>query len=379
MTDTLKPVFNTLETIDGAVIGNEKFADLTTLHIGGSPLATVHCRTTDAVVEVVRLLDSHDIPLLIVGGGSNLVIAEGEVPVVAVVLECDAIDVDMASGMLRAEAGAVWDEVVSFSVESGLGGIECLSGIPGSAGATPVQNVGAYGVEISDVLTKVELYDRTSGERGWVGADSLELAYRYSNLKFTSRAVVLAIELQLTTDGLSAPLRFGELARTLGLGDSADASSMRMPIQAVRDAVLGLRNGKGMVYNEADHDTWSAGSFFTNPIVPIDVAEAVRLKAASIRGEEDAVKMPCFPAGEGLNKLSAAWLIDRAGFDKGHLATGRDGRAGLSTKHTLALTNRGNATSDDIVALAREVRAGVQDVFGVVLEPEPVWVGVSID
>lgn len=379
MTDTFKPVLDTLETREDVVIGKEKFADLTTLHIGGSPLATVHCRTTDAVVEAVRLLDSHDVPLLIVGGGSNLVIAEGEVPLVAVVLECDDIDVDMASGVLRAEAGAVWDEVVSFSVDSGLGGIECLSGIPGSAGATPVQNVGAYGVEISDVLTRVELFDRTTGEREWVSAESLELAYRYSNLKFTSRAVVLAIELQLTTDGLSAPLRFGELARTLGLGDSADASSMRMPSQAVRDAVLGLRNGKGMVYNEADHDTWSAGSFFTNPIVPIDVAEAVRLKAASIRGEEDALKMPCFPACEGMNKLSAAWLIDRAGFAKGHLASGRDGRAGLSTKHPLALTNRGSATTDDIVALAREVRAGVQEVFGVMLEPEPVWVGVSID
>lgn len=379
MTDTLKPVFNALDAIDGAVIGSENFAELTTLHIGGSPLATVHCRTTDAVVEVVNLLDEHEVPLLIVGGGSNLVIADGEVPVVAVVLECDAVHVDMGSGKLRAEAGAVWDEVVSICVEAGLGGIECLSGIPGSAGATPVQNVGAYGAEIADVLTRVELYDRVSGERSWVSAESLDLAYRYSNLKFTARAVVLAIELQLSTDGMSVPLRFGELARTLGLGDSADVSDMRMPVAQVREAVLGLRNAKGMVYNAQDHDTWSAGSFFTNPIVPIDVAEAVRLKAASIRGEEDAVRMPCFPAGEGLNKLSAAWLIDRAGFDKGHLATGRDGRAGLSTKHTLALTNRGNATSDDIVALAREVRAGVQDVFGVVLEPEPVWVGVSID
>lgn len=379
MTDTLKPVFDALDAIDGATIGNENFAELTTLHIGGSPLATVHCRTTEAVVEVVKLLDAHEVPLLVVGGGSNLVIAEGEVPLVAVVLECDVIDVDMAGGKLRAEAGAVWDEVVSFSVEAGLGGIECLSGIPGSAGATPVQNVGAYGVEISDVLTRVELFDRASKQRSWVDAESLDLAYRYSNLKFTSRAVVLAIELQLRTDGMSAPLRFGELARTLGLSDSADLSQMRMPVGQVREAVLGLRNTKGMVYNEEDHDTWSAGSFFTNPIVPIDVAETVRLKAASIRGEEDAATMPCFPAGEGLSKLSAAWLIDRAGFEKGHMATGRDGRAGLSSKHTLALTNRGNATSDDIVALAREVRAGVQDVFGVVLEPEPVWVGVSID
>ncbi|MDT9408071.1 UDP-N-acetylmuramate dehydrogenase [Corynebacterium rouxii] len=351
-----------IEAIDGATFVAATFAELTTLHLGGTPMAAVRCRSQQSVVEVVRLLDAHQIPLLIVGGGSNLVIADGEIPLVAVILDCDDISVNLDTGRVVAEAGAIWDDVVRLCVDAGLGGIECLSGIPGSAGATPVQNVGAYGAEISDVLVSVTLLERATGEVMEVPAADLDLAYRYSNLKFTGRGVVLGITLQLHTDGMSAPLRFGELARVLG-------HEGPHPAAQVREVVLGLRAGKGMVYNEADHDTWSAGSFFTNPIVPESVGDHVR----SVVGDES---MPCFAVGEGMVKLSAAWLIDRAGFAKGHQGPG--GRVSLSTKHTLALTNRGNATTDDLVALAREVRGGVMDAFGVLLEPEPVWVGVSI-
>ncbi|MDO5513066.1 UDP-N-acetylmuramate dehydrogenase [Corynebacterium sp.] len=345
------------------------FADLTTLHLGGRPSLVVRCASATAVAEVVTLLDAHAVPLLVVAGGSNLVVADGDLDLVVVLLENAEVTVDAANGRVVAGAGAVWDDVVAAAVAAGLGGIECLSGIPGSAGATPVQNVGAYGAEIADVLVQVQLLDRASGEVAWVPASSLELAYRYSNLKFTSRGVVLAVDLQLTTDGLSAPLRFGELARRLGGAD-------RWPVADVREAVLELRHGKGMVVVESDHDTWSAGSFFTNPVVPTEVADAVQSSVRASRGDEDADRMPRFSAAGG-EKLSAAWLIERAGFSKGHPGEGAPVR--LSTKHTLALTNRGSASTADLVVLAREIRDGVREAFGVTLVPEPVWIGVSLD
>ncbi|PLW03449.1 UDP-N-acetylmuramate dehydrogenase [Corynebacterium ulcerans] len=349
------------------------FSELTTLHLGGTPIAAVRCGSRESVAHVVKLLDAHRIPLLVVGGGSNLVIADGDIPVVAVIVECEEISADMHTGRLVADAGAVWDDVVAFAVDAGLGGIECLSGIPGSAGATPVQNVGAYGAEIADVLVSVELLDRTTGEISEVPAADLELAYRYSNLKFTGRAVVLGITLQLSPDGLSAPLRFGELARMLGV-EAPGVEETRWNIREVREAVLQLRRSKGMVYDPADHDTWSAGSFFTNPIISDALLETVRVRVAEVCESEEAAAMPCYAMGPGAWKLSAAWLIDRAGYKKGY-PEGAPAR--LSTKHTLALTNRGNATTTDLVALAHDIRDGVHETFGVALEPEPVWIGVE--
>lgn len=368
------------------------FASLTTLRVGGAPAATLVCRSADAVASVVGQLDAAGVPLLVVGGGSNLVVGEDVGDLVVVLLAGDNGDtrdtgdtgvtgdvvVDTSTGLVSAFAGVVWDDLVSDTVQAGLGGLECLSGIPGSVGATPVQNVGAYGAEVSQVLHRVQLFDRETGVTEWVAPDSLELAYRYSNLKFTDRAVVTAVEFQLTTDGMSAPLRFGELARRLGVTAEENADGeVRRPAPEVREIVLELRHGKGMVLVDDDHDTWSAGSFFTNPVVPSDVADRVQQLVASSRGEDDAAAMPRFPAPGG-EKLSAAWLIERAGFAKGWHVDGNE-RASLSTKHTLALTNRGTATSNDIVELARAVRSGVQDAFGVTLEPEPVWIGVAID
>ncbi|GAB3944631.1 UDP-N-acetylmuramate dehydrogenase [Corynebacterium tapiri] len=345
--------------IPGATVEHDTtLSELTTLRVGGRPRALVRCQTQEAITEVVSLLDDAAVPTLILGGGSNLVIAEGEVDVVVVKLENSGIEF-FDGGLVRVQAGMVWDDVVAACVDKGLGGIECLSGIPGSAGATPVQNVGAYGVEISDVLTRVKLYDRRSGETSWVQASELDLAYRYSNLKFTQRAVVLEMEMQLRDDALSAPLRFGQLA---------GAPGDRRPAAEVRAEVLALRSSKGMVSDPDDPDTWSAGSFFTNPIVDAAVADRVYEKV----GEE---RMPRWDVDAGV-KLSAAWLIERAGFPRGF--PGEDAAARLSTKHTLALTNRGSATTDDIVQLARTVRDGVSAKFGITLEPEPVWIGVSI-
>ncbi|MDK8536182.1 UDP-N-acetylmuramate dehydrogenase [Corynebacterium propinquum] len=366
-----------IERVDGV-----EFSQLTTFHLGGAPRAAMRAATGEAAAAVVRALDAAGVQLLIVGGGSNLLVTDEPLDVVAVIMGDDHLEIDASTGVLRAGAGAVWDEVVAASIDAGLGGLECLSGIPGSAGATPVQNVGAYGAEIADVLTRVQLFDRATGTVEWVPASALDLAYRYSNLKFTSRGVVLAVEFQLHTDGLSAPLRFGQLAGEPG---------QRREPAAVREEVLGLRRSKGMVHDPDDHDTWSAGSFFTNPVVPETLADEI----AQVVGADVAAGMPRFPVAanavatsdagadvkntadtETLVKLSAAWLIDRAGFAKGY--PGDDAPARLSTKHTLALTNRGAARAADVVTLARDVRAGVEKKFGVQLEPEPLWIGLEI-
>ena len=328
------------------------FASLTTLRVGGTPAAAHECTTAEELADTVARLDREGTPLLVVGGGSNLLVADGELDLAAVLVRNEGISLN-DDLRLTVQAGTEWDAVVSYAVEHGLGGIEALSGIPGCAGATPVQNVGAYGSEIADVLSRVRLWNRETGVDEWVPAESLDLAYRYSNLKFTSRAVVLEIELQLERTEESIPLRH--------LGGK------RVPLAEARASVLETRRAKGMVLDAADHDTWSAGSFFTNPVVPSAQADEI---AAQV-GE---AAMPRFAAGDGREKLSAAWLIERAGCHRGFPGEGAPAR--LSTKHTLALTNRGSARAADIVDLAHRVQAQVRDVFGVELHPEPVWVGL---
>ncbi|WP_342318926.1 UDP-N-acetylmuramate dehydrogenase [Corynebacterium mayonis] len=336
-------------------VSDTSFAQLTTLRVGGRPRAAVSATTPEEIAATVSRLDEAGEPLLVVGGGSNLLIADGPLELTAVIVANEGIEL-VDAHTLRIGAGTVWDEVVAFAVERNLGGIECLSGIPGSAGATPVQNVGAYGAEVSDVLTRVRLWNRETGTDEWVAAKSLDLAYRYSNLKYTNRAVVLELEMKLESAQMSRPLRH--------LGGK------RLPLAEARADIMRTRRSKGMVLDEADYDTWSAGSFFTNPVVDTTRAQA-------IEDEVGEGPMPRFVQPDGREKLSAAWLIERAGFPRGY--PGVDAPARLSTKHTLALTNRGNATAADIVELAREVRGGVDKRFGVKLTPEPVWVGVSID
>ncbi|MFD4292244.1 UDP-N-acetylmuramate dehydrogenase [Rhodococcus sp. NPDC058532] len=344
---------------------NVPMSRLTTLRVGGPARAMLTCRTAEAVAGVVRALDTAGVPVLILGGGSNLLVSDAGVDAVVVRVANDGIRLD--ARVVAAEAGAGWDDVVAAAVAAGLGGLECLSGIPGSAGATPVQNVGAYGVEVGSLLRRVRLLDRTSGEVRWVEPADLGLGYRTSILKHTDAAVVLAVEFDAAADGLSAPLRYRELATSLGAEEGE-----RRPVATVREAVLRLRSGKGMVLDDGDNDTWSAGSFFTNPVVADDHLPGV---LAAIRSRLGDVAVPRYP-GAGGTKLSAGWLIERAGFGKGY--PGPDAPARLSTKHTLALTNRGTASATDLLGLARDVRAGVEDAFGVRLEPEPVTVGFTV-
>ncbi|MFF0489597.1 UDP-N-acetylmuramate dehydrogenase [Nocardia sp. NPDC004068] len=354
-----------LLTATGARVRNSvPLADLTTLRVGG-PATVADCDSIDALVATVRALDAAGIPVLLLAGGSNLLIGDGGFGGVVVRITAGAVDI--GPDRVVAEAGANWDAVVAATVAAGFGGLECLSGIPGSAGATPVQNVGAYGVEVAQLLLRVRLLDRASGEVRWVSPDELGFGYRTSVLKHSDRAVVLGVEFALRADGSSAPLRYRELYQALGAaeGDSRPAAEARA-------AVLRLRAGKGMVLDPDDHDTWSAGSFFTNPVVPFEREAQVRAAIAAHVGD---VTVPTYPAAGGV-KFSAGWLIERAGFAKGF--PGPDAPARLSTKHTLALTNRGAATAADLVELARAVRDGVAERFGIRLEPEPVTVGVSL-
>jgi len=349
----------------GAVVREgARLAELTTLRVGG-PAVLAECATTDALVATVRTLDAAGLPVLLVAGGSNLLISDDGFD--GVVVRVATTGVQIGADSVVAEAGADWDTVVAATVAAGFGGLECLSGIPGSAGATPVQNVGAYGVEVAELLRRVRLLDRASGQIHWAEPAELGFGYRTSVLKHSDRAVVLAVEFALCPGGVSAPLRYRELAAALGVPEGGTEQAA-----AVRAVVLRLRASKGMVLDPADHDTWSAGSFFTNPVVPAAQAEQVR---AAITAQVGEVTIPTYPARDGV-KFSAGWLIERAGFGKGF--PGADAPARLSTKHTLALTNRGAARAADIADLARTVRDGVAERFGIVLEPEPVTVGIRL-
>jgi UDP-N-acetylmuramate dehydrogenase len=330
-------------------------APLTTLRIGPVARRLITCTSTEQVVEVLRGSDD----VLVLAGGSNVVLAD-DLPDLTVVLLANT-EITVADNIVRAEAGAVWDDVVVTSLAHGLGGLECLSGIPGSAGATPVQNVGAYGAEVAETIRRVRLLDRLTGEDRWVTPDALQFGYRTSILKHSQAAVVLEVEFALDADGRSAPMRYGELAAALG----AEPGSRTDPTR-VREAVLSLRTRKGMVLDEADHDTWSVGSFFTNPVVTPAVFDSLK--------DRTGWPVPNYPAPDGV-KLAAGWLVERAGFGKGY--PGDNAPARLSTKHALAVTNTGGATTADVISLARTVRDGVRTTFGIELTPEPILIGAD--
>lgn len=344
-----------------------RLADLTTLHVGGRAERYVAAESTDAVIDAVSAADAAGRDVLVIGGGSNLLVADADVDATVVHIRTRGVELlagEPCSGAtVRVAAGEPWDGLVATAVDRGWSGIEALSGIPGSTGATPVQNVGAYGQEVADTIASVRTWDRQQNRVCTLAAADCDFAYRHSRLKDERfrggpRYVVLEVTFQLRLSALSAPVRYAELARRLGV-----EVGERVELAQVRQAVLALRTGKGMVLDGADHDTWSAGSFFTNPILdPI----AVR------RLPEDA---PRWSAEGGRFKVSAAWLIEHAGFGKGF---GLPGPVSLSTKHTLALTNRGSASAADLVSLARTVRDGVRAAFGVELAPEPVLVGCTL-
>ncbi len=333
-------------------------AELTTLRLGGPAAELVEAHDEATLVEAVRSADEQGIPVLVVGGGSNLVVAdEGYAGRVVVVGNTGiSVEPDTCGGaFVEIGAGESWDDVVATAVERGWVGIEALSGIPGTTGATPIQNVGAYGQEVSQTLARVRTWDRLlRGFRTFAAADC-SFGYRTSRFKQDpGRHVVLSASFQFPLGDLGAPVQYAELASVLGvqIGD-------RAPARAVREAVLDLRRGKAMVLDPDDHDTWSTGSFFTNPIIP---AEQVPDGA------------PTWPHDDGLVKTSAAWLIERAGFARGY---GND-RVRLSSRHTLAITNRGGATTAELLSLAREVRDGVEERFAITLVNEPVLVNCSL-
>jgi UDP-N-acetylmuramate dehydrogenase len=342
-------------------------APLTTFRLGGPATRLVTATTDDEVIAAVREADEAGTPLLLIGGGSNLVIGDKGFEGTALVIATKGFTLDGTT--LELAAGEVWTDAVARTVEAGLAGIECLAGIPGSAGATPIQNVGAYGQEVSSTITEVVAYDRRTGETVTLANEDCAFSYRHSRFKSDpERYVVLRVRFRLEdAEGLSAPLRYAETARALGV-EAGD----RVPLASARDTVLKLRAGKGMVLDPEDHDTWSAGSFFTNPILTDTDFATFRARVRERLG--DGVEPPAYPAGEGRTKTSAAWLIDKAGFTKGY----GDGPARISTKHTLALTNRGSATTEDLLTLAREVVTGVREAFGITLVNEPVTVGVSL-
>ncbi len=335
-------------------------AELTTLRLGGPARTLVEARDQAELIDAVTHAEE---PVLVLAGGSNVVIADDGFDGTVVRVATRGIEEDELPGgrvRLTVEAGEPWEELVAKAVAEDLAGFESLAGIPGSTGATPIQNVGAYGQEVADTIASVRALDRTSGEVRDLAPQECAFAYRTSVFKQQpGRYLVLQVTFDLERSRESRPVRYAELARKLGI-DLGE----RAAIADVREAVLELRRGKGMVVDPEDPCSVSAGSFFTNPILALREFEALQRRAGP-----DAP--PAWPEDHGRVKTSAAWLIQRAGFEPGY----GDGTVGISAKHSLALINRGGGTTTELVALARHIAAGVQDAFGVALHPEPVFVG----
>jgi UDP-N-acetylmuramate dehydrogenase len=374
-----------------------RLSDHTTLRVGGPARCFAEAGSQAELVALVRAADDGGEPLLVLGGGSNLVVADEGFPGTVIKVALRGISrADAGPGAaVTVAAGEEWDSVVAWSLSEGLAGLECLSGIPGLAGATPIQNVGAYGQEVAETITSVAVYDRHTATVTGLAAASCGFGYRTSAFKrdiagragarrgsggggwghpggVTGRYVVLGVTFHLQRSALSAPVRYRELAATLGV-----AEGERAPLADVRAAVLRLRRAKGMLLDPADPDSVSAGSFFTNPV--LDRAQFAALTRAVAAALGEGVTVPVFPAPCGQVKVPAAWLIEHAGFGKGHGgAAGNGGGPRISAKHTLALVNPGGATAASLVSLARQIRDRVRARFGVELAPEPVLVGISL-
>ncbi|WP_437295683.1 UDP-N-acetylmuramate dehydrogenase [Sorangium sp. So ce426] len=365
-------------------------APLTTLGVGGPARYFAEAEGEAAVVEAFRFAEARGVPLFVLGGGSNLLVADRGVD--ALVLRVRVRGIELMGGrgeasggdasgreigggeagraLVRAGAGEAWDDLVARSVAEGWAGVECLSGIPGDVGATPIQNVGAYGQEVAETIVEVRAIDRATGAAAVLSGADCGFGYRDSRFKraWRGRYVITAVTFALRPGGAAA-VRYPELQRAL----AAPAGGAAPPLGEVRSAVIALRRGKSMVLDPADENGRSAGSFFMNPTLAPGAAAAVvaRIEAAGVLAPGEAI--PRYPAEGGRVKLSAAWLIERAGFAKGT----RHGAAGISTRHTLALVNRGGATAEELLDLARRVRRGVLDRFGVALSAEPDLVGFA--
>lgn len=362
------------------VVENVPLASMTTLRLGGPARRLV---TTDAVtldqeqelLETLRVLDGRGESLLILGGGSNLVVSDDGFDGTVLRMATRGVATSRAVGsgesvLVTAAAGEPWDDLVARCVADGLSGIECLAGIPGLVGAVPIQNVGAYGQDVSETIVNVRTWDRAARRIAEFDRASCRFSYRNSLFRGSQAHVILSVTFALAARPSSTPVRYAELARALGVTPGASA-----PLAAVRSTVLALRRAKGMVLDDGDLDTRSAGSFFTNPTVAAaDFPRILERVTPRLAANES---MPFFPDSEGRIKLSAAWLIERAGFAKGFAL----GPVAISSKHALALTNRsthGEATTGDLLLLARRIRDGVRSAFGVDLDHEPVFVGVVL-
>ncbi|KAA9090066.1 UDP-N-acetylmuramate dehydrogenase [Microbacterium radiodurans] len=369
-------------------------AELTTLRAGARPARMIDVRTSDELVETLRELWGAGEPWLVIGGGSNLLVGDEPFDGTVVVVRTTGIErlpaPDAGRVRLRVQAGHSWDDLVEYAVAEGLSGIAAMSGIPGTTGAAPVQNIGAYGQEIVQTLVEVELLDESTGDVSVVPASELGLGFRTSVLKThhgsvaARSAVIVSVTLELDDVGhgefeVTGP----QLRGALGLDPEA-----RVTLRWIRETVLAVRASKGMVLDDADNDTWSAGSFFQNAVVSAAFARTLPAECPRWPVAPDPVGDRVIPlehyygvdpvaaAPEPDVKVSAAWLIEHAGIGKGFALPGS--RAGLSTKHALALTNRGGATAEQLAALARFIQQRVQAEFGLVLQPEPVLVGVEL-
>jgi UDP-N-acetylmuramate dehydrogenase len=337
----------------------ENLSSLTTLHVGGPARRIIHATTEAELIAAIDQADSSNTAVLVIGGGSNLLISDSgfDGTVICVETQGNSYEIDACSGgTLTVAAGADWDDFVRFTMEMGLANLESLSGIPGTVGGAPIQNIGAYGHEVAEVIARVRTYDRQEKRVTTFAASECEFGYRESKFKKEAgRWVILDVTFQLRQGEHSLPIMYAELADALGV-----RTGERAPITEVRTAVLALRAKKGMLLQS---DVQSAGSFFINPIISADVAAQLPENA------------PRWPQADGRIKTSAAWLMENAGVSKGDRLAG----AQISPHHVLALSNAGGATSADIITLARSARDKVRDKFGITLQPEVQFVGVSLD
>jgi UDP-N-acetylmuramate dehydrogenase len=355
-----------------AVQENVPLAPLSTLGVGGPARFYARAADGEAVEAGAAWAETRGLPLFVLGGGSNLVIADEGYPGLVLHVVPQGADTRRLDGQVhvRAGAGVGWDDLVATATANGWAGIECLSGIPGRVGATPIQNVGAYGQDVSETITSVEAFDTVGRKPVTLSNEDCGFGYRSSRFKGAdrNRYIILAVEYRLTPGGAPA-MRYPDVQRHLAERGTAAPSLVQ-----VREAVIAIRRRKSMVLDPADPNARSVGSFFMNPVVSKETGATVQDRAARA-GAPGAAEMPQWPVATGGVKLSAAWLIERAGFKRGH----RKGNAAISDNHTLALVNRGGATAAEIIALAREIRDGVHTAFGVSLVPEPVFVNVSFD
>ncbi|HET6210865.1 MAG TPA: UDP-N-acetylmuramate dehydrogenase [Jatrophihabitans sp.] len=332
--------------------------ELTTMRLGGPTRDFAEATDTGQLVELVRGADEQNVPVLLVGGGSNLVVADAGWDGLTVKIATGGFRIDDTS--VQADAGMDWDRLVQATLAAGLAGFEPLSGIPGTVGGTPVQNVGAFGTLTSQLLTSVTVYDRRTGEVSeWPNDRCGFGSHRQSAFKHTDRYLVLRVSYRLRRSDQSVPLHYPDLLGRLGIEAGGTAGT-----EDVRQAVLQARTARGSVLDPADHDTWSVGSFFINPVLPKVPAQAA--------------DSPTYPDPLGI-KLPAGWLIQRAGFAPGYGSEWGRGSVALSGKHALAVTNRGDATTAEVMAFAAHIRAGVEDRFGIRLGPECHLVNCSLD